>query len=116
MPRFTAWPRRSSLLEHLHNVGEGWGPILVDLHNAVVAIDPEYDVADVKEKWGWLNVWLWSNDESGRVHDLIQIAEEASKRTCEQCGAPGQARGGGWIKTLCDDCYRPKPLAARKGD
>jgi len=30
------------------------------------------------------------------------MAEAMSEVTCEQCGAPGEERGGGWIVTLCD--------------
>ena len=31
------------------------------------------------------------------------MAEAWADKTCEMCGKPGEKRGGGWIKTLCDE-------------
>ena len=55
----------------------------------------------VKEKYGTLRFYVYGADEY--VHGLIQMAEAMSMITCETCGAPGKERGGGWIRTLCDE-------------
>ncbi len=30
------------------------------------------------------------------------MAESWAGHSCEECGAPGEMRSGGWVKTLCD--------------
>jgi len=30
------------------------------------------------------------------------MAEAWADASCEECGAPGTQRNGGWIRTLCD--------------
>lgn len=58
----------------------------------------------VKEKFGTLSFYMSSgNDE---IWNLIREAERKSAKTCEECGKPGKLRGGGWIKTLCDECAK----------
>ncbi|RAY11641.1 TraR/DksA family transcriptional regulator [Actinomadura craniellae] len=123
--------------DHLDHVGRGWHPLLLRLHEELLAVSPGYAVNQVKEKYGTLRVYLvsgllrgpylttgeWPDDrqaaEMGREDDaarrLVAAAEEESGRTCESCGAPGRARQGAWIKTLCDGCHGPCPRAAREG-
>ena len=38
------------------------------------------------------------------ICELVEIAEEASVKTCCFCGEPGERRKGPWILTLCDEC------------
>lgn len=40
------------------------------------------------------------------ICELVEIAEEASIRTCCFCGEPGERRKGSWILTLCDECSK----------
>lgn len=91
--------------DHMEDVGQGWWPILAQLHDDIRALDPDYSVAQVKEKYGGLRVYL-STAEPDSIGRLIDEAEAASLRTCEECGQsgePGPSRPGGyWIKTLCD--------------
>jgi len=54
----------------------------------------------VKEKYGTLRFYYDGGDDI--VDGIERMAESMSAVTCETCGAPGVARGGGWIKTLCD--------------
>ena len=60
----------------------------------------------VKEKFGGLRFYVSGGDEYTR--GLIAMAESFSYRTCEDCGAPGTSRTGGWIRTLCDGCHATK--------
>jgi hypothetical protein len=58
-----------------------------------------------KAYW-WLNDLrkkIWSTREE-KISDRISKAEEDSYNICENCGQPGKASRGGWIKVLCDDC------------
>ena len=68
--------------------------------------DEEWDeshqvvAAQVKEKFGGLRFYINGGDDF--VEGAIALAESLSLRTCEECGAPGSRRSGGWIRTLCD--------------
>lgn len=54
----------------------------------------------VKEKFGTLRFSVSGGSEQDDAY--ITFAEYFSGRVCEECGAPGQLRGGGWLRTLCD--------------
>lgn len=92
----------------LDQVGPGWATILTDLHSKIQALQPDYDVGQLKEKFGGLRVYL--NTLAPGVGNLIQQAEGESRKTCEMCGQPGEPSGRGWIKTLCDECRIPPSL------
>ena len=96
--------------------GDGWYDIIDILcHEIQHHIDwkgkdlSEYEreslqvVADqVKEKYGTLRFYYSGGDEI--VEGMVSMAETMTYRTCEACGCPGEERGGGWIKVLCDKC------------
>ena len=54
----------------------------------------------VKEKFGTLRFSV--SGGSAQDDAYITFAEYFSGRVCEECGAPGKRRGGGWVRTLCD--------------
>lgn len=54
----------------------------------------------VKEKFGGLRFYYDGGDDY--ISGLSSMAESMSVVTCEDCGAPGQQRSGGWIRTLCN--------------
>lgn len=56
----------------------------------------------IKEKFGTLRVYSSGGDEY--CQGIIQMAEAMSGIICEECGARGQRREGGWIMTLCGKC------------
>jgi indole-3-glycerol phosphate synthase len=66
-------------------------------------ISSSLKAVQVKEKFGALRFYtsVAANDVEAKI---IAEAEKASACTCEECGQPGKARGGGWIRTLCDQC------------
>lgn len=100
--------------EELIQVGGGWHPLLMELHERLVAICPNYFVGQVKEKFGTLRVYLDTNDfdEDSPVYSYpeevweeISKAERASAKVCEFCGKPGELNyERHWIKTLCQEC------------
>ena len=92
---------------------EGWYPILEDLDKKLAWLDPEYKIAQVKEKFGALRFYF--DTEAGAttrsiMYDCVSAAEYKSSFTCEYCGttATVKLREGGWVKTLCDDCWVKK--------
>lgn len=102
--------------EHVNDVGYGWRALLLNLHDDLLPLVPDYKVSQVKEKFGGLRVYLDYGDpferpEEGTLRvnlaeNLIEKCEEKAHRICEYCGEPGEPTTGGWIKTLCADCAR----------
>ena len=82
-------------------VGPGWGKLIEDLYK--ICDEDDIAVYQVKEKWGGLRFYVGGAPEE--VLDMIEFAEKESFKICEQCGKPGEPRGGSWVKTLCDECY-----------
>lgn len=91
-------------------VGEGWWPILetlcgqiqhhIDWKKKQLEVIPQVTVAQIKEKFGGLRFYYDGGDDY--ISGLVDMAESCASRICEECGAPGTSRDGGWIKTLCD--------------
>lgn len=97
-------------------VGEGWWPIIsalcaqIDAH--VKWKNEQRDkygrgdgchpviVRQIKEKFGGLRFYYDGGDDM--VDGMVRMAESWAARACEECGAPGKIRHGGWIRTLCD--------------
>lgn len=80
----------------------GWSQIVLDLHEKIVALHPDYEVHQVKEKFGGLRYYC-SLDGHPVVADLIRAAEEEAANTCQMCGAtPAEVVvREGWLRTLC---------------
>lgn len=95
----------SQLLEHLDDVGEGWHSLLVELHEQLHALDPNYVVGQVKEKFGTLRVYLDRHAAHKEAWDIVETAERKSHSICERCSAPGVLRQDTYyLLTLCDEC------------
>lgn len=86
--------------------GEGWWTIIADLDHDLREIVPDYQVVQVKEKFGGLRYYTDALhvDEatSAQVNQLIRRAEWYASLTCEECGHIGTLRSGSWYRTLCD--------------
>jgi len=89
------------------NVGEGWQPLLEEIEQKLAEIKVEYDVLQIKEKFGglryYINVKSTDPDLVNAAFDAVHEVEEKSFHICEVCGQPGQNTSGGgfWLKTLC---------------
>ncbi len=84
-----------------HETQIGWRTIVVDALNAVEVVVPEFDIHQIKEKFGGLRMYL-SCDEHVAVREIVRRAEAAAYETCETCGAPAiMDENQHWIKTLC---------------
>ena len=98
-------------------VGDGWYQIIDSLCNQIQHhVDWKQEqkekygrgdgcsqvVADqVKEKFGGLRFYYHGGDDV--VDGMVRMAESWAAHTCEVCGNVGSTRGGGWIRTLCNE-------------
>ena len=83
------------------HVGPGWSDLLTRLIGDLFELGWDGRVFQVKEKFGGLRFYVGSANKA--IYERIHAAENESFETCEQCGAPGALRDGGWLKTLCDE-------------
>jgi hypothetical protein len=72
-------------MKEKHNIGDGCEQVVVE---------------QVKEKFGTLRFYVSGGDDT--TDGMITMVESLSAIMCETCGAPGERRHGGWIRTLCD--------------
>lgn len=87
------------------DVGPGWHALLDELHEKILAVDPDYKIVQVKEKFGGLRFYTESTNP--KTHDLEIEYETKSYEICEECGREGRLHRrvpGGWVRTLCSDC------------
>lgn len=61
---------------------------------------PQVVVHQIKEKFGGLRFYYDGGNDY--IRGLVDMAESWAGSICEECGAPGNRRGGGWVRTLCD--------------
>lgn len=86
--------------------GPGWSRLLDELHARLVALDPDYGVQQIKEKFGGLRFCAsFSEPVRRQCLALVAEAERRSQHICERCGEPGELRMERARRlTLCDDC------------
>lgn len=108
------------------SVGKGWLPIIIELDEKLAALDPDYMITQIKEKFGSLRYYVDYTFDSGRYWDPIakkQVVRDAvayarfeafnraieeayakSDVTCEVCGEPGELMKEKWLlKTRCEE-------------
>lgn len=93
------------------SVGDGWKDLLLKLKHDLEATGVKYHICQVKEKFGGLRFYVdiiepAPEAKTDEFHHLISKAENDSFTICESCGEPGKQRGGGWIVTACDKCFK----------
>ena len=84
---------------------EGWFPLIVQLDRDLAKIDPDYTIAQIKEKFAGLRYYAYPSDGTDNefFYSTIHIAENASFSMCEISGGPGvrmKKIGGAWHRTL----------------
>jgi len=95
------------------HVGPGWHDILKRLINDLFELGWDGRVLQVKEKFGGLRFYVGSANKA--IHERIDAAANESLVTCEECGAPGALRQGGWLKTLCDEHSKGRDVSKIAG-
>jgi hypothetical protein len=120
---YTKWKRRSRAsdlrLQRAQNKGRDavidylckgklpsvWDEELADdIMEKPVKVTPKVEwirVDQIKEKFGGLRFYYGGGDE--HISGMVTMAEVWAGRSCETCGNTGEHRGGGWIRTLCDE-------------
>lgn len=81
-------------------IGTGWSDIVLDLHKKLGAEKSDYQIFQIKEKFGGLRFYTGPMTEQG--YKYITEAEDLSFKTCEECGRPGKVWSDkSWLRTLC---------------
>jgi hypothetical protein len=94
---------------HAKHVGDGWKPIVTELHNKLIKLVPEYKILQVKEKFGQLR--YYTSGLSDMCDDIVSVAYRMCDLTCEKCGSMTHVKRGTsiikprWMKTYCDICH-----------
>jgi hypothetical protein len=106
--------------------GPGWYPFIIELDRKLAEIAPDYELHQVKEKFGTLRYYIGfpytdsedhqrRQEQSEQMEKIIREYEEISAITCESCGNPGKTLARHhWYRTLCPTCgqeqgYLPVP-------
>jgi hypothetical protein len=91
--------------------GEGWLPLIMALDERLSAIDPDYDIHQIKEKFGGLRYYFGTESrltqrQFDEMHKLELWYENLSFEICEVCGSKENVTtfGGGWVRTRCEEC------------
>ncbi len=83
-------------------VPEGWVPMVLEMHERVVAVCPTIQYVQVKAKFAELRVYV--NGANPVAQSLIWEAEVDSRTVCEVCGGVGvPCHRRGWYRALCAD-------------
>lgn len=88
------------------DIGEGWKPLVIQLDKRLAEIDPDYTIAQIKEKFGGLRFYtdkVNAGERTEEFKNLIREAEKVSYTICETCGEPGEITQGPWVQTLCKE-------------
>jgi hypothetical protein len=101
---------RAAYLDHPVMISPpvGWVPLVLKLNEDLVAILPDYTIAQVKEKFAGLRYYIDSfgvakdDPRIALARELIAEAESDSQSICQVCGEPGRFRDVSWNATLCD--------------
>lgn len=106
---FDCWDAlgENDLAEYAENhVGAGWVPLIEELGAALVALNPDIVVEQIKEKFGTLRFYVRDATPAQKV--LVAEYQRYSGSICEMCGDPNKAETKAWnkwwIKTLCPSC------------
>ncbi len=82
-------------------VGHGWVPLLIDCVKEMEAAGWDRKVIGIKEKYAELRLSV-----TEKFWPIASKYCDLSRKTCEQCGAPGQIRyNSGWMTTSCRKHY-----------
>lgn len=101
------------------NVSSGWRPLVRDLHQCLLALDPDYILIAVNAGNGQLRVFArFAPEVSLQCEDEVSAVRYQAHVTCEVCGDRGQPRQrAAGTKVLCPDCFAAdRAAAAERGE
>lgn len=85
-----------------------WHDLAREVHAELLKIDPDYQVVQIKEKFGGLRYYFTPSegidtDTRRRMDQITYAAETKSNTICQVCGEPGERTSKrGWYATLCE--------------
>ena len=82
---------------------KGWYPLIEECHTELKAVDPDYEILQIKEKFGGLRFYFESLDggKYPKMHEIVRKYEEKSLTVCEVTGNGGTLhKKGSRVKTL----------------
>lgn len=88
---------------------DGWKDIVLEADAMLAHIDPDYEIHQIKEKFGTLRYYYGTNHEYDsieyKIMDAItRSAESKSAGVCEVCGKWGETDWEqSWVTTLCEE-------------
>lgn len=100
------------MIEQACEIYPGWSNLIKEIDSKIKSYDPDYKVAQIKEKFGGLRFYFNSNCETdedfNKLCDQVWNIADRSLSICEICGKEGSPNFSryGWRKTLCEDCKR----------
>ena len=100
----------------LNLIPEGWEELGRAMIQECEAINPSYQIEDMKEKFGELRVvsyiqdyndneWLLPACNDKEIEKVENKYIKQSHKTCCICGKPATKISTGWICPYCDKCY-----------
>jgi hypothetical protein len=89
------WPIIESLCANIQSHTDWWNK-----NREIRPVVEQVVVEQIKEKFGGLRFYYSGGDDT--VAGMVRMAEAWADVACEECGAFGKRRSGGWIRTLCD--------------
>ena len=85
----------------------GWSDLILELHEKLLAIDPNYIILQIKEKFGYLRYYYSTElEDYSEMENLVSEYTKKSGEICEKCGSTNtiDANLGGWYKRWCETC------------
>lgn len=100
------------------DVGDGWRDLVTVICNYIELVNQvkgtDIHIVQLKEKFGLIRCYMAGDAPEPvweAVNRAIRMVEDLSAKTCQDCGADGVPRRGGWVVVLCDEHSRgKKPL------
>ena len=94
-------------LDHfLEEAPAGWHELIRDTHNRILKVDPEYQIFQIKEKFGGLRYYYDASRSHAipEIDKIIKTAEVVASVVCQNCGELGASLtvNNGWYATLCE--------------
>mgnify|MGYP001592754893 CR=1 FL=1 len=91
--------------------GDGWYELIDKTCAEIMAVCPEAQMEQVKEKFGGLRLYLLGNDAATKI---AWDACPKSLKICETCGKSGKTTTEGWIRTECKKCQKERKSHGKK--
>jgi hypothetical protein len=82
---------------------KGWYPLIEECHSELKAVDPNYEILQIKEKFGGLRYYFETLDADNypKMHEIVRKYEAKSFTVCEVTGNGGTLhKKGSRVKTL----------------